>query len=78
MKICSRCIYDERTPSIYFNVDGVCNYCLQVEDLSVIYKTGTKDGVEMFDEIIDQIKLAGRGKKYDCVIGVSGGTDWIV
>ena len=27
------------------------------------------------DEIIAQIKQAGHGKKYDCAIGVSGGTD---
>jgi len=26
-------------------------------------------------EIADKIKIAGRGKKYDCIIGVSGGCD---
>lgn len=74
-KICTKCIYDGKTPGISFNEDGVCNYCLQVDNLKQQYKTGTKDGeLELF-KIIDEVKRQGKRKKYDCVIGVSGGTD---
>ena len=33
LKVCTRCIYDESLPSIHFNENGVCNYCLQVDKL---------------------------------------------
>lgn len=75
IKICSRCIYDERVPYITFDENGVCNYCHQLDKLKSDYKTGTKEGEEEFRKIVEQIKKDGIGKKYDCVIGVSGGTD---
>ncbi len=73
--ICSRCIYDDRTPSIDFDENGVCNYCRMVDDLIEEYGTGKKKGQKYIDDVISNIKLAGKGKKYDCIIGVSGGTD---
>ena len=75
LRICSRCIYDERVSSISFDNLGICNYCRQVEDLTEEYGTGKPKGEALFENIIDQIKFSGRGKKYDCIIGVSGGTD---
>ncbi len=74
-QICSRCIYDTSTSSIKFDNDGVCNYCHQVEKLITEYGTGSKKGEKIFNLILEEIKLAGRDKKYDCIIGVSGGTD---
>lgn len=74
-QICTRCIYDERTPSITFDAEGVCNYCYMVDDLKRQFQTGMPDGELKNKEIIEEIKKAGKGKKYDCVIGVSGGTD---
>jgi len=73
--ICSRCIYDESTPGISFDNQGVCNYCKQVEDLTETYKTGLPEGEEKLKEILQTIKSEGKRKKYDCIIGVSGGTD---
>ncbi len=74
-RVCSRCIYDESVPAINFDENGVCNYCRMVDDLVIEYGTGKPEGEAKFMSIIDEIKKAGRGKKYDCVIGVSGGTD---
>ena len=75
IKICSRCIYDERVDGIIFDSNGVCNYCHQIDKLKQEYGTGKEEGKQKLSEIITQIKAAGKGKKYDCVIGVSGGTD---
>lgn len=75
LRICTRCIYDERVSAIVFDAQGVCNYCRQVERLQDEYGTGTARGEARFDAIVDEIKRAGHGKRYDCVIGVSGGTD---
>lgn len=75
VKICSRCIYDERVASISFDEKGVCNYCKQVDDLKQQYGTGEQAGEAKLQEIIAEIKRKGKGKTYDCVVGVSGGTD---
>lgn len=74
-QICSRCIYDESVPAISFDEEGVCNYCQMVDDLKEEYQTGTSEGEARIDKIIETIKKAGKNKEYDCVIGVSGGTD---
>lgn len=75
LKICSRCIYDERVSAIQFDEEGVCNYCRQVEGLVAQYGTGLPKGEAMFARILDDIRHEGRGKQYDCIVGVSGGTD---
>lgn len=75
LTVCSRCIYDERVPSINFDTDGVCNYCHQVDGLIEQYGTGQPKGEDQFSMILDSIKRAGKGKPYDCIMGVSGGTD---
>ncbi len=74
-QICTRCIYDETVPSITFDEKGICNYCHMMDNLIEEYGTGKPAGQKIFDNIIQQIKKAGKRKKYDCVIGVSGGTD---
>lgn len=74
-QVCSRCIYDERVASIEFDDEGVCNYCKQTDMLVEQYGTGQPQGHFRLVEIINQIKRAGSGKKYDCIIGLSGGTD---
>ena len=80
LKFCTRCIYSEKVPNISFDHEGVCNYCRMIEKLSEEYKTGTPEGEARFWKTVEEIKIAGKGKKYDCVVGVSGGTDssWII
>lgn len=74
-RVCTRCIYDDRVSAISFDDAGVCNYCQQLDGLVDQYGTGRKEGGAEFARILDEIRAAGRGKKYDCIIGVSGGTD---
>ena len=75
LKVCTKCIYDERVASIIFDENGVCNYCHQISELQQKYGTGEEKGEQKFLEIVKEIKKAGKGKKYDCIVGVSGGTD---
>ena len=75
LKICTKCIYDDRVASISFDQFGVCNYCHQIEKLIKKYGTGQSKGESLFDEILKDIKRKGKSKPYDCIIGVSGGTD---
>lgn len=74
-QICTSCIYDETVPAIVFDEKGVCNYCHSVNKLKKEYQTGKLGGEKSIDGIVEDIKRDGKGKKYDCIVGVSGGTD---
>lgn len=74
LQICSRCIYDETVPSISFDAEGVCSYCRLHDQMEQEYPTGAR-GAEILHRLAAEIKTAGKGKKYDCVVGVSGGCD---
>lgn len=73
-KRCSRCVYDEDTPNISFDENGVCNYCHQWDTLDAQYPTGEK-GWAYLEGLAEQIKRESRGRKYNVVVGVSGGCD---
>lgn len=73
---CSNCILDTNDdPEIYFNTEGVCKYCLYYERLKTDYNFNGSARKEKIDEILSKIKNSGKGRKYDCVIGLSGGVD---
>ena len=74
-KTCVYCIYDSETPGITIDDHGKCNVCKTVEELKFQYNTGTKSGENQVQKIIERIKYKGKKNKYDCIIGVSGGTD---
>lgn len=62
-------------PNIHFDGKGICNYYyeyLKKEDEQVVRGA---EGEEKLKEIVQRIKDAGKGKKYDCITGVSGGVD---
>lgn len=75
IQVCSRCIYDERVDGIRFDGDGVCSYCRLSESLRDQFGTGTPVGEARLERLVSKIRAEGRSKPYDCVIGVSGGTD---
>jgi len=74
IQICSRCVYDETVPKITFDSDGVCNYCHIHDELVARYPLG-EDGQRCLEKLAQDIKKSARGKKYDCIVGVSGGCD---
>lgn len=75
LKVCKKCIYDETVSGISFDENGICSYCKLIDKLSKDYGTGTKRGNALFMNIVKEIKQSGKNKKYDIIIGVSGGTD---
>ena len=74
-KQCTRCVMDTSDPEISFNEKGVCNHCIEFETVSCKNWLPDQDGRARFAQIVDQIKSAGEGKEYDCILGLSGGVD---
>ena len=73
-QICTRCIFDSSVPNISFDAEGICNYCRQIETMEQEYPTG-KEGEARLERMVAEMKAAGRGRRYDALIGVSGGCD---
>lgn len=73
-RLCSRCLLDETTPGIDFDEHGQCNYCRDFEAvLAVAPDVAERDCRR--GELIAEIQRSGRGRRYDCIVGVSGGVD---
>ncbi|HXB39764.1 MAG TPA: N-acetyl sugar amidotransferase [Bacteroidia bacterium] len=73
-KQCTNCVLDTNDdPNITFDEKGICKYCTEYK-----FKAGLVNDPERgkkLEKIISAIKETGKGKKYDCLVGVSGGVD---
>ena len=72
--ICARCVLDTTVPEIRFDAQRVCQYCAIHDELARTHPIDER-GESRLKGIIEQIKKDGRGKPYDCIVGVSGGRD---
>lgn len=71
---CKNGLWDSTIPGIEFDEEGVSNYAKMFAKLTELYPRDER-GANNWDEIVKKIKISGRRQKYDCVVGVSGGTD---
>lgn len=74
---CTRTIMDTTDPDIWFDENGVSSHALYF-DAVLATDVGRAQAGERAGELaalVDEIKKAGEGKPYDCVIGISGGVD---
>lgn len=73
---CVNCILDTKDdPEITFNKDGVCNYCTSYINKYVVNAPSEAEKRRQLDAAVLKIKSAGKGKKYDSIMGLSGGVD---
>ena len=71
---CRRCLYDSTIPGIAFSPDGQCSYCALHDEMERQYPTGER-GARALEQLAGEMRAAGRGGRYDCIVGVSGGCD---
>ncbi|GAM97937.1 putitive LPS biosynthesis protein [alpha proteobacterium U9-1i] len=74
-RICTRCIMDTSDPEIEFDEEGVCNHCHDYERRLAAEVFPGSVGRQQLAKVVAQIKREGEGKKYDCILGLSGGVD---
>jgi N-acetyl sugar amidotransferase len=73
---CLRCILDTNDdPEIIFDDKGICSYCRAYNLVEAKFVKSGKEGEEALTRIVNEIKTAGAGKPYDCILGISGGVD---
>lgn len=71
---CIRCVMDTSDPWITFNNVGLCNHC-QSYDIYLDSIGTPEDRQRQLDQLVGQLKMRGKGKNYDCIMGLSGGVD---
>lgn len=74
-QICTRCVMDTSDPGITFNQLGECNLCTEFLSKRAKHNYHGEKSDEAFQRLIKEMKAAGKGKEYDCVVGLSGGVD---
>lgn len=72
---CTRCIMDTTDPNISFNEIGVCEYCDNFEKTILPSWNTDERGSFELRQIANSIREDGKGKDFDCIIGLSGGLD---
>ena len=74
-QICTRCVMDTSDPNIKFDENGVCDHCHDFANHVKPNWHTDERGRKELEQIITQIKENGKGKDFDCLLGLSGGFD---
>jgi N-acetyl sugar amidotransferase len=74
-QVCTNCVMDTTDSAITFDKHGVCDHCRDFEqNVKPNWHTDEK-GRAQLTAIIDQVRVAGKGHDFDCILGLSGGLD---
>lgn len=74
-QICSHCVMDTTDQNIVFDENGICNHCHGYKAEALKLDIDTKDKNNEIEKLFSKIKANGKGKRYDCIVGLSGGVD---
>ncbi|GKV57402.1 LPS biosynthesis protein WbpG [Sporosarcina sp. NCCP-2222] len=72
---CINCVMDTTDPEIEFDHEGVCNHCRHAKEVGKRIWFPNEQGQRKLELIIQKIKSEGEGKRYDAIVGLSGGVD---
>jgi N-acetyl sugar amidotransferase len=74
---CVRTIMDTTDPDIWFDENGVSSHAITFDQQLApdLRRAQAGERLAELDSVVAEIKKAGEGKPYDCIIGISGGVD---
>jgi len=73
---CSISVLDNiADPNITFDENGICNYYYEYKEAEKNFVFKGEAGKAKVEKTVAELKSSGNGKKYDCMLGVSGGVD---
>ena len=74
-QICNTCIMDTSDPHISFDALGSCEYCGNFRtNIQPNWHVDARGEAELM-KVAERIKADGKGRDFDCIIGLSGGLD---
>ena len=74
-QVCIRCVMDSTDPGIGFDSSGICSRCQEFYDVTRKGWFPNEEGARRLKIMIEEIQLTGKGRPYDCILGLSGGVD---
>lgn len=75
-QVCTRCIMDNSSDeTIIFDDKGICNYCTEALKAKELTYFPNEEGKKKIDILVKRLKSEGKEKRYDCIMGLSGGLD---
>lgn len=74
-QICTNCVMDTSDSNITFDDKGVCDHCRGFKDHVEPNWHPNATGEQMFAKVVEKIKEDGKGRDFDCILGMSGGLD---
>jgi N-acetyl sugar amidotransferase len=73
VRTCVYCVMDTSDPDIEFDVGGRCNHCRacagRLAEVEGLRASGA------IEQAVAEITRNGQGRRYDCIVGLSGGVD---
>jgi len=75
LQICTNCVMDTTDADIVFDDVGRCDHCLTFARVVKPHWENQQRDKNRLDRIADEIRKVGKGRDFDCLVGVSGGTD---
>lgn len=73
-QICTFCAMDTSDEDIVFDENGRCNHCKDFENL-LDQRNFSENSEKKLQDLINLVKNKGKNRKYDCLLGISGGVD---
>ena len=74
-QICNKCVMDISDANIKFNKEGICDHCITFEKHTNKNCHKGLSAEKKIISIVEKIKKNGKGKDFDCILGMSGGVD---
>ena len=73
--VCVNCVMDTSDPKIQFDSKGVCDHCRTYYAKTLPNWNADERGEDELKRMVEKVKKAGKGKDFDCILGMSGGVD---
>ena len=74
MLTCRTCVMNDSIDEFFLDDSGKCNFCLDWDKKKSYYLNFTNDQENKNLENLKR-KISSSSKNYDCIVGLSGGTD---
>lgn len=74
-QMCNNCVMDTTDSVIVFDDKGMCDHCnTYYKKILPNWKVG-EEGLRKLEELAFKIQKSGKGREFDCIVGISGGVD---
>jgi len=74
-QMCTSCVMDTSDADIVFDERGVCDHCRNYHENILPYWHTDERGARALERIAAEVKRDGKGRDFDCIMGLSGGID---